>query len=130
MTFFLFLQDAKIAPGFGFFFFLFLFFKGISGVNSGIIISGVREEVFFFFSFLIWEDNDYLTSLVIFLLLFITKSKAVAGLVFDLFFFLNLNLNVNLNVELNLNLKLRKAPLADIGILGISSTYLGVRIYM
>lgn len=53
LDFFLFLQDVKIAQGFGififhFFIFHFSFFKGISGVNSGIIIiSDVREEVFF-----------------------------------------------------------------------------------
>lgn len=37
---------------------------------------------------------------------------------------------MNVNVELNLNLNLRKEQLADIGTLGISSTYLGSRIYI
>lgn len=128
MTFFLFLQDVKIAQGFGFSFFFrffFFFFKGISGVNSGIIIiSDVREEVFFF----LFRRTTTTSSLVIFLKN-ITKAKLLQGLSLTCFF-LNLNLNLNVDLNLNLNLKLRKAPLADMGTLGISSIYLGLRIYI
>lgn len=47
------------------FFLFFSFFKGISGVNSGIIIiSGVREEVFFFF--FLFGRTRTTSSLVIF----------------------------------------------------------------
>lgn len=94
-----------------FFFFFILFFKGISGVNSGIIIiiSGVREEVFFFLFG--GQRLPYLPSH--FFSIIITKVKLLQGWSL-ICLFLNLNLNVNLNVELNLNLKLTKAPLADI----------------
>lgn len=99
LTFFLFLQGRKdcsrIQTSF-----LFFFFKGISGVNSGIIIiSGVREEVFF-------GRTRTTSSLVIFFII-ITKAKLLQGWSL-ICLFLNLNLNVNLNVELNLNLPQQK----------------------
>lgn len=127
MTFFLFLQDASLRllqdSDFSFFLFFFLFFKGISGVNSGILISGVREEVFFFFlfSYLGGHELPYLPSH--FFLIIITKAKLLQGWSL-ICLFLNLNLNVNLGVELNLHLgNLTKAPLVDIGIVDTSSIY-------
>lgn len=76
LDFFSVLAGRKDCSRIRIFLFFFSFFKGISGVNSGIIIiSGVREEVFFSFFFLIWEDNDYLTSLVIFFLLLLLKQS-------------------------------------------------------
>lgn len=103
--------------------YFFLFLRVYPASTPASSSPAFEKKFFFSFFFLIWEDNDYLTSLVIFLKKIITKVKLLQGWSL-ICLFLDLNLNVNLNVELNLNLNLRKAPLGDIGTLGISSTYI------